>query len=53
LKTINSSGPPLALDQFFNGEVDTNDLSYGNGTYRVYAAFRDPYGNILGYWSVI
>ncbi len=39
--------PILALDTIFNGLVNTNDLTYGNGTYRVYAAFRDPDGNIL------
>ncbi|MCX6664825.1 MAG: FG-GAP-like repeat-containing protein, partial [Euryarchaeota archaeon] len=40
-------GDQLALDQIFNGLVNTNDLQNGNGTYRVYAAFRDPYGDIL------
>jgi hypothetical protein len=46
-RTIND-GEQLALDNIFNGLVDTSDLSdYGNGTYRVYAAFRDPNGNIL------
>jgi PKD repeat protein len=39
--------PILALDTIFNGLVNTNDLTYGNGTYRIYAAFRDPDGNIL------
>jgi hypothetical protein len=34
--------------RFFNGLVSTSDLSgYGNGTYRVYACFRDPDGNVL------
>jgi hypothetical protein len=38
----------LALDTIFNGLVNTQDLSgFGNGTYRVYAAFRDPNGDIL------
>ena len=38
----------LALDTIFNGLVNTQDLSgFGNGTYRVYAAFRDPDGDIL------
>jgi len=46
LQVINSS-EQLPLDQFFNGEVNTNDLSYGNGMYRIYAALRDPDGNIL------
>jgi hypothetical protein len=38
----------LALDTIFNGLVNTQDLSgFGNGTYRVYVAFRDPNGDIL------
>jgi uncharacterized protein YfbU (UPF0304 family) len=37
----------LALDTIFNGLVNTNDLTQGSGPYRVYAAFRDPDGNIL------
>jgi hypothetical protein len=37
----------LALDTIFNGLVNTNDLTQGSGTYRIYAAFRDPDGNIL------
>jgi hypothetical protein len=38
----------LALDTIFNGLVNTQGLSeFGNGTYRVYAAFRDPNGNVL------
>ncbi len=46
-RTINSGGQ-LALDTIFNGKVNTADLSsFGNGTYRIYAAFRDPNGNIL------
>ncbi len=45
-RTINSS-EQLALDLLFNGQVTTDDLSNGDGTYRVYAAFRDPDGNIL------
>ena len=27
--------------------INTDSLSYGSGLYRVYAAFRDPDGNIL------
>jgi PKD repeat protein len=42
-----TSGSQLALDTIFNGLVKTSDLSYGHGIYRVYAAFRDPFGNIL------
>jgi len=38
----------LPLDTIFNGLVNTSNLSsYGNGTYRIYAAFRDLNGNIL------
>jgi len=45
-RTINS-GSQLALDTIFNGHVRASDLTHGAGTYRVYTAFRDPYGNIL------
>jgi len=45
-RVINSS-EELALDLIFNGLVNTDDLTHGDGTYRVYAAFRDPDGNIL------
>ncbi|MCX6666033.1 MAG: DUF2341 domain-containing protein [Euryarchaeota archaeon] len=53
--TINETNPriipareQLALDTIFNGSVNTNDLtSFGSGLYRVYAALRDPAGNIL------
>jgi PKD repeat protein len=45
-RTINS-GTQLALDTIFNRHVRASDLTHGTGTYRVYAAFRDPYGNIL------
>ncbi len=41
------SGNQLALDTIFNGLVRTSDLTHGTGTYQVYAAFRDPQGNIL------
>jgi hypothetical protein len=37
----------LALDTIFNGLVKISDLTHGNGLYRVYAAFRDPDGNVL------
>jgi hypothetical protein len=37
----------LALDQIFNGMVKASELRHGNGTYRVYSAFRDPNGTIL------
>ena len=48
LRTINSS-EQLALDTIFNGLVNTSDLLsvFGSGTYRVYACFRDPDGNVL------
>jgi hypothetical protein len=43
-----SGGDELGLDTIFNGLVTTNDFSsYGNGTYRIYAAFRDIYGDVL------
>ena len=45
-RVINSSDE-LSLDLIFNGLVNTSDLTCGNGTYRVYVAFRDPDGNIL------
>ena len=47
MRVINT-GEQLGLDTVFNGLVNTNDLvSFGSGTYRVYAAFRDPDENIL------
>ena len=47
-QTVDSQNPSvLALDTIFNGLVDTSDLTNGDGTYRVYAAFRDPDGNVL------
>jgi hypothetical protein len=45
-RTINS-GCQLGLDTIFNGLVDTDDLTFGDGTYRVYASFRDPDGDVL------
>jgi len=45
-RTINA-GQQLGMDTIFNGLVNTIDLNHGNGRYRVYAAFRDKYGNIL------
>jgi hypothetical protein len=45
-RVINSS-EQLALDLLFNGLINTNNLTHGSGTYRVYAAFRDPEDNIL------
>ena len=42
-----TSGNQLALDTIFNGLVRASDLTHGTGIYRVYAAFRDPEGNIL------
>ncbi len=48
VRIINSSDQ-LGLDTIFNGLVNTSSLldSFGDGTYRVYAAFRDPDGDIL------
>jgi hypothetical protein len=40
-------GEELALDTIFNDLVNTNDLTHGDGLYRVYAAFRDPDGDVL------
>jgi parallel beta-helix repeat protein len=45
-RIINSS-EQLALDLIFNDLVNTWNLSNRNGTYRVYAAFRDPNGYVL------
>jgi hypothetical protein len=45
-RTINVGGT-LHLDRIFNGVVRASDLQHGAGCYRVYAAFRDPEGNIL------
>jgi hypothetical protein len=45
-RTINS-GSQLALDRIFNNQVRASDLTHGAGTYRVYTAFRDPFGNVL------
>ena len=45
----NNSSSVLGLDTLFNGLVNTSSLldSFGNGTYRVYVAFRDPDGDVL------
>jgi hypothetical protein len=45
-RTITASHQ-FGLDTVFNGKIKRNDLKSGNGTYRIYAAFRDPEGNIL------
>jgi hypothetical protein len=46
-RTINASDV-LALDTIFNAQnVSTSSFSNGNGTYRVYAAFRDSDDDIL------
>jgi hypothetical protein len=38
----------IGLDTLFNGLVNTNNFSsYGNGTYRIYATFRTPDGDLL------
>jgi hypothetical protein len=41
------SGSQLGLDTVFNGKIRASNLQHGAGTYRVYAALRDPEGNIL------
>ena len=46
LITVNSS-EEFGIDTVFNGLLNTDYLSYGNGTYRVYAALYDPYGDVL------
>jgi hypothetical protein len=45
----NNSSSVLGLDTLFNGLVNTSNLldSFGNGTYRVYVAFRDPDGDVM------
>jgi hypothetical protein len=46
-RTINT-GSTLGLDTIFNpNDVSTSSFTNGDGTYRVYAAFRDPDGDIL------
>ena len=52
--TVNETTPQtitadhqFGLDTVFNGTIKRNDLKEGNGTHRIYAAFRDPEGNIL------
>ena len=46
---IINTGEQFGLDTVFNDLVNTSSLLnlYGRGLYRVYAAFRDPDGNIL------
>jgi len=47
LRTINGSDV-LALDTIFNPyNVSTSSFTNGDGTYRIYVAFRNPDGNIL------
>ena len=42
------AGEQLGLDTIFNGLVNTNDLyEFGSGTYLIYAAFCNPYGDVL------
>jgi hypothetical protein len=42
-------GGQFGLDTVFNGKIHTAYLIgvFGAGLYRVYACFRDPYGNVL------
>jgi hypothetical protein len=47
VRTINA-GSTLALDTIFNPyNVSTSSFTNGDGTYRVYASFRDPDGDAL------
>jgi len=48
VRRVNSS-EQFGLDTVFNGKVNTSYLntSFGAGTYRVYACFRDPDGDVL------
>jgi hypothetical protein len=47
VRTINA-GSTLALDTIFNpNNVSTSSFTNGDGAYRVYAAFRDPDGDVL------
>ncbi|VVB59908.1 Uncharacterised protein [uncultured archaeon] len=45
-RVINTS-ETLGLDTVFNNLVNSDDLSYGNGLYRVYAALVSPDGEVL------
>lgn len=45
-RVLNASGV-LGLDTVFNGLLDTGELHYGDGSYRMYAAFCDPDGEVL------
>jgi PKD repeat protein len=45
-RIINSS-EELGIDMIFNGNLNTSDLSFGNGTYRIYVAFMDDEYNVL------
>jgi len=45
-RVINTS-ETLGLDTLFNDLVNSDDLSYGDGLYRVYTAFVDPFGEVL------
>ncbi|VVB61002.1 Uncharacterised protein [uncultured archaeon] len=45
-RVINSSDT-LGLDTVFNSLVSSDDLSYGDGLYRVYAALVSPDGEVL------
>ena len=43
------AGEEFGIDLIFNGTVTTTELisEFGDGTYRVYAAFRDEEGDVL------
>jgi hypothetical protein len=40
-------GEYLGLDSIFNGQVNASNLTYGNGTYRVYIALCSPQNQVL------
>ena len=42
-----TNGTHLKLDEIFNDNVNTSNLSHEIGQYRVYVAFRDPNGKVL------
>ncbi len=41
------AGSELGLDTIFNGNVRIGDLCHETGSYRIYAAFRNPNGDVL------
>lgn len=45
--TIINSSEEFGLDTIFNGNLNSSDLSRGNGSYRVFVSFKDDEGNVL------